>query len=92
MKDSSSDTGVIQTLLDRLNNRRLPRAQELKKRVDAGATLTEHDVQFLEQVLKDAHSIQPLVDRHPEYQNIVAGVLQLYKEIMDKALENERKV
>jgi hypothetical protein len=91
MKDSSIDTGVIQTLLDRLNNRRLPRAQELKKRVDAGATLSEHDVNFMEQVLKDAQSIQPLVDRHPEYQKIVAGVLQLYKEIMDKALENERK-
>ena len=91
MAPSANDTGVIQTLLDRLNNQRLPRARELKKKVDAGAPLADFDLRFLEDVLKDAHSIQPLMDRHPEYQQIVASVMHLYKEIMDKALENEQK-
>lgn len=91
MAPSANDTGVIQTLLDRLNNQRLPRARELKKKVDAGEPLDDFDLSFLEDVLKDAHSIQPLTDRHPEYQQIVASVTHLYKEIMDKALKNERK-
>jgi hypothetical protein len=31
------------------------------------------------------------VKRHPEYEKLAASVLHLYKEIMDKAIENEKK-
>ena len=36
MSDSTKDTGTIQALLERLNNDRLPRALELKSKVDRG--------------------------------------------------------
>ena len=91
MTDSSQDAGVIQTLVDRLNSQRLPRALELKDRVDAGEPLNDFDLQFLEDVFADAHAIQPLVERHPEYQALAARVIRLYKEILDKAVENEKK-
>ena len=85
------DAGVAQTLLDRMSNQRLPRALELKEKVDAGETLGEFDLNFLEEVFKDAHAIQPMVERHPEYQQLVSRAIHLYKEILDKALENQNK-
>ena len=92
MKDSKQhDAGVAQTLLDRMSNQRLPRALELKEKVDAGETLSEYDLNFLEEVFKDAQSIQPMVERHPEYQQLVSRAIHLYKEILDKAMENEKK-
>jgi hypothetical protein len=30
------------------------------------------------------------VDRHPEYQELVSRAIRLYKEITDKAMENEK--
>ena len=72
------DAGVAQTLLDRMSNQRLPRALELKEKVDAGETLGEYDLNFLEEVFKDAHAIQPMVERMPMSQ--VGVALQKVKE------------
>lgn len=90
MTDTSRDTGIIQTLVERLNNQRLPRALDLKARVDAGGTLSNPDLQFLEEVFADTQNIRPLAERHPEYQELIAQVIHLYKEILDKAMENEK--
>jgi hypothetical protein len=91
MTDTSHDSGVIYTLVDRFNTQRLPRALDLKKKIDAGETLGEHDMHFLDEVFRDIETIKPLVKRHPEYQQLLAGAIRLYKEIMDKAAENENK-
>ncbi len=90
MIDTSKDTALIQVLAQRLVKQRLPRALSLKKRVDSGERLSGLDIQFLEDVFNDAQQIQPLVDRHPEWQNLAARLIQLYKEITDRALTNER--
>jgi len=91
MTDTSHDPGVIHTLVERLNTQRLPRALDLKKKVDAGGTLSDFDLHFLEEVFHDADKIRPLVNRHPEYQQLVARIVNLYKEVLDKATENEKK-
>lgn len=91
MSDASHDAGVLYTLVDRFNNQRLPRALDLKKKVDGGETLTDLDIQFLEEVFADANKIQSLAGKHPEYEKIYTGAIHLYKQIMDKALENEKK-
>lgn len=91
MSNPTKDTGVIQTLYDRLNSQRLPMALALKDKVDQGGTLSEYDISKLEEVFADAQTIQPMVARHPEHQELVGRVLHLYKEILDKALENEKK-
>jgi hypothetical protein len=91
MKSPTDDRGVIQALLDRLNEQRLPRLLELKARVDAGETLTNPDLDFLQQVAEDAGRVKPIIDRHPEYQALVARVLSLFAAISDKAMENENR-
>ena len=91
MSESSRDQGVIQALLELIETQHLPRAMDLKKKVDAGERLDKYDMQFLESVFADVRQVGPLVKRHPEYEKLAASVLHLYKEIMDKAIENEKK-
>ena len=90
MTDTSKDAGLMQVLAERLEQRRLPRALDLKEKVDQGETLNEFDIQFLERVLNDAQEVHNLVDRHPEWQDLVARLIHLYNEITEKALENEK--
>lgn len=84
------DAGTIQVLLDRLNSERLPRALDLKKKVDAGQPLEDHDLDFLSNVFEDANNAQRLIARNPDYQALVARLISLYSEITKKALENEQ--
>lgn len=90
MTDTSKDAGIIQVLVERLENQRLPRTLDLKEKVDRGETLNEFDIQYLDEVFKDAEQIHPLVERHPEWQDLAARLVHLYKQITEKALENEK--
>jgi len=87
---SEKDDGVISVLLQRLETQRLPRALALKEKVDRGEVLNEYDLAFLNKVFHDASQVKSLLDRHPEYQELVARLMHLYHEITDKALKNEQ--
>ncbi len=91
MSDTSKDAGIIVALAKRLETQRLPRALALKEKVDAGETLNEFDIKFLEGVIEEARKVHPLVERHPEWQPVVARILELYNEITTRAIENEKK-
>ena len=91
MSQETDDTGVIEAVLQRLNDFRIPRLLEMKERVDSGELLTAYDMEMLERVLQDNRSIQPLVHRHPELQLVYAKATDLYHDITSKGLENEQK-
>ena len=92
MSDTTiKEAGTIQVMLQRLNEYRLPRALDLKKKVDRGEKLDSNDVEFLETVLTDASSAQGLISRHPELQPLVGKLMGLYSEITTKGLENEQQ-
>jgi len=91
MKKEEHDKGVIAALLQRFEHYRLPQAMRLKDKVDAGEHLSDADDEYLENLLKNTRQIMPLIDRHPEYQDLVTKAIGLYQHITEKGLENENK-
>ena len=63
----------------------------MKKKVERGEKLASEDLQFLDDVKKDAPQVQSLVANHPEYKGLVDKLAALYAEITRKGLENEQK-
>ncbi|MDH3972118.1 MAG: hypothetical protein OEU63_08075 [Gammaproteobacteria bacterium] len=90
MTDTSKDAGVIQVLVERFEKHRLPIVLELKEKVDSGEVLSDREIDYLEQIFEDAQKNKALVERNPKWQKISAQVVSLYKEITEKALENEK--
>lgn len=90
MDQDTEDAGTIAALMTRFTEYRLPRAQRLLQRVNAGETLTESDITFLKRVMEDDQHGQDLLARHPEYNTLVCRFIDLYSEITAKALENEK--
>ena len=90
--NESNESAIIQVLADRLTKQRLPRAISLREKINDGEILNEFDIVFLEEVFEDVKQIRPLIDNHPEWQSLAAKVMNIYTEIMQKAMENEKKI
>lgn len=90
MTESNKDLGIATALLTEFTDHRLPKAQLLKEKVERGERLDEFDLAFLHEVMENAERIKPMVDRHPEYQEVYARAAALYGEITEKALANEK--
>jgi hypothetical protein len=89
MSDQSDDA-TIQVLFERLVKFRLPRALDIKKRVDAGARLSDSEIDFLKRALEDAQAASKFVVRNPEVHAVGAQIVDLYDDVVRKALENEK--
>lgn len=85
-----TDAGTIAALMQRMLEQRLPRAQRMLERVRAGQRLSDADLDFLKRVEQDSRWPLPLIQRHPEYLEILTRGISLYEEILALALENER--
>lgn len=90
MTESEREAGIIEVVVQRLEQQRLPRILDIKELVDRGERLSDLDISFLDEVLQDANDVKTFVDRHPEWQDLVARLAHLYNEITAKALANEQ--
>ena len=84
------DAGMIQLLLTRLNEERLPQALRLKDKVNRGECLSEYELSFMKSVMQDTTQARRLATKYPEYQDLVDKVAALYGEITQRAAENEQ--
>lgn len=91
MTEPDTEQGVVTMLLERMRTQRLPRALDMKEKVDAGEKLDEFDLQFLEEVFHDASEQRERCKEHPELHGLITKMIHLYHEITTKALENEQK-
>ncbi len=71
-------------------NSGFPGLLDIEKKVDAGESLLDEDLEFLEHAINDGRKITPLIDRHPEYQHLAVQVVQLYKTITEKAMQIDK--
>lgn len=90
MSGASQKSGTIAVLAKRMTEERLPRAVAIKDKVDQGELLTDLDLAFLQQVVDDARRMGSVVKSDPRALDVAGRMLQLYREIMDKALQNEQ--
>jgi hypothetical protein len=91
MTENSKDLGTMTALLERFTKQTLPRVLEIKKRIDHGELLNDRDISFLKLLPERFNEVKPLVDRNPEYQELLAQAVHLYKEITTQAILNEKR-
>lgn len=90
MDQSTIDAGTLSALMIRFRESRLPRARRMLEKVTDGQKLSDEDIGFLKRIYEDSRKTQPLVQRHPEYMGLVSAFIEMYTEIITRALENER--
>ena len=90
MTGNSKDLGTMTTILERFTKQTLPKVLEIKKRADCNEVLSNRDIDFLKLLPKRFNEVKPLVDRNPEYQELYAQAVHLYKNITEQALLNEK--
>ncbi len=91
MDQKEKDKGVIMVLLERFNKQRLPRALALKKKVDSGELLDDYDHKYMQDLQKDVSEIRPIIERNPEYKDLAEDITNLWNEIIEKDIENQKK-
>ena len=86
-----AEVGISKVLIERLERDRLPRILKIKEHVDAGRSLEDDQLGFLQKVLQDAQENSALVDSLPDCRELFAKVIHLCHDITATALKNENE-
>lgn len=84
------EEGALEVMLRRITKQRIPHALSLEKKVNRGQKLNDFDLEFLDTVVHDGQALIPLLNRHPEYQELAGKLMTLYSKIISQAAENEK--
>ena len=90
MKIPKEELGIVTAMLERYTKQRLPRLLEMKERLDRGEKLDDHDMEFLDMIERDRVQTLAVAKRHEDLHEIAMKAINLYHEITQKALQNER--
>ena len=83
------DNGTVYVLAERTIRHRIPRALRIKKRMDEGERLSDYELDYLLNLLKDVHELEPFLEEHPEWTSVAGKMARLYADIADEAMQNE---
>ena len=86
----NADRGIICVVLEHFGRHLFPRAVDIEKQLDAGERLTDAQLAHVADVLEGIKQLRPLIERHPEHRDLVAGVVSTYSGIAKRALQNEQ--
>jgi hypothetical protein len=86
----SDEERVLAAFLINFETHKLPRALNIKEKVEKGESLSDWEIAFLREAIEEANRVKTLVDRHPELQSLYAHAVRLYDEITLQALKTEQ--
>jgi hypothetical protein len=89
--DDLEHEAVSQLIIERFVKYRLPPLMKMKDEVHAGKVLSDGELELLRRILQRAHQFRKLVHEFPEYQDLVARIIDLFHEITELALRNEKE-
>lgn len=89
MKTTPKTEGLISVMLHRFETHQLPTTLLIKEKVDNGEVLSEWARNFLDEVVRDISQARALLDGHPEFHALYGRVAGMYRDITQRALENE---
>ena len=92
MNDTNKNKVMMSVLLERMAKRRLPRLIDIREKLGENKKLDRYDIEFLEKVFRETQENQHFIENAEEQlKTICLKIMSLYKEITEKALENENK-
>jgi DNA-binding XRE family transcriptional regulator len=91
LSKEDAEEGTIAVLLKRAVEKRIPNVLAVRDRLEKGGTLSNLEITHLEEILANSQKMQEMVERHPEFQELAAKMINLYAEITRMAVENEEK-
>ena len=84
------DPHVLNAVMQEFEIHKLPRILRLKKQVDDGGLLSTAEVDFLKEIYKEITQYEPFVETHAEFESLYINFVNLYRNILDTAMENEQ--
>jgi hypothetical protein len=81
--------GVLTTVIERFEKQQLPRAFSIKDAVDHGQKLSDLNISFMKEVLRESEQFRHFADDNPEYRELFSRSIHLYSSIIKQALANE---
>lgn len=90
MNQSLEEIGVLTVVLEEFGKRTLPRILDIKKMIDGGGTLSDSDIDYLNEALNQAKLFGDSDETDIAFRKFFSRVAHLYNEVMTKALENEK--
>jgi hypothetical protein len=91
LSKEDAEEGTIAVLLKRAVEKRIPNVLAIRDRLEKGGTLSNLEITHLEEILANSRKMQEMVERHPEFHELAAKMINLYAEITRMAVENEEK-
>jgi hypothetical protein len=85
----NADRGIIYVVLEHFGRHLYPRALDIEKQLAAGERLSDSQLAHVADVLDGIRQLRPLIERHSEHNDLVAGVVSTYAGIAKRALQNE---
>ena len=85
------DKAIIMALLNRFNEIRLPQAKAFQEKLARGEVLGDFEMSIIQGVREDRTKIWPLLQRNPEYLDLVEEGIKMWDQILEKNEENRKK-
>lgn len=87
---SERDAGTLAARMLDLEEIPLPGALETLNKVNGAELLSDRDIRLLIKVYEESRANESLVERQPESEGLTCRCFDLYTEIINKGLKNEK--